>query len=130
MALSSAIVAKKMLPESLWLRTQPLFEKFDGIMLSNDPETLAERMSLYAFAIRVIAAAIAFLSQIFMARWLGQFEYGIMVLVWTYMVMIGGFAALGFDAAMVRFIPEYRETKQFGMLHGILRTSKTIVFTL
>lgn len=130
MALSSVMIAKKVLPESLWLRTQSLFEKFDGIMLSNDPETLAERMSLYAFAIRVFAAAIAFLSQIFLARWLGQFEYGILVLVWTYMVMIGGFAALGFDAAMVRFVPEYRETKQFGLLHGVLKMSQATVLTV
>lgn len=119
-----------MLPHSLWLRGEPFFTKFDAIMLSNDPETLAERMSLYAFAIRVIAAAIAFISQIFMARWLGQFEYGILVLVWTYMVMIGGFSAIGFDAAMVRFVPEYRETNQFGLLHGVLRTSQWLVASI
>lgn len=130
MALTSALIAEKMLPDSLWRRSKPLFEKFDGIMLSKDPETLAERMSLYAFVIRVVAAAIAFLSQILMARWLGQFEYGILVLVWTYMVMIGGFAAIGFDAAMVRFVPEYRETGQFGLLHGVLRTSKWLVIMI
>ena len=49
----------------------------------------AGRMSVIAFSIRIVSAVIAFISQVLMARWMGSFEYGIFVLVWTTMIIIG-----------------------------------------
>lgn len=127
MALSSAMTAQRLLPNAVWRRTKPLFERFDAILLSNNPETLAQRMSLFAFAIRIIAAAIAFLSQILLARWMGTFDYGIFVLVWTTMIIAGSLTCLGFDAAAVRFMPEYREKEEYGLLQGFLSTAQWFV---
>ena len=42
-----------------------------------------QRMAGTAFAIRVTGAAVIFLSQILLARWMGSFEFGIYVYAWT-----------------------------------------------
>ena len=66
----------------------------------------------------MVSAVIAFVSQVLLARWMGSFEYGIFVLVWTTMVIVGNLACLGFHTSVIRFIPEYREK---GMLAGTAR---------
>ena len=59
------------------------------ILRGGDGRTEAQRMSLVAFAIRVVSAGIAFLSQVFLARLMGPFEYGIFVFVWVLAVIVG-----------------------------------------
>ncbi len=65
-------------------------------------------MALVAFAIRVVSAAIAFVSQIILARVMGEFEYGIFVFVWVLVVLFGNLSCLGFHTAIIRFLPQYR----------------------
>ncbi|MFQ5626838.1 MAG: oligosaccharide flippase family protein, partial [Methyloligellaceae bacterium] len=69
-----------------------------------------QRAALFAFAIRVVSAGIAFFSQVLLARWMGSFEYGIFVFVWVWVLILGGFAPLGLSTSCMRFVPEYRET--------------------
>ncbi|TIN07295.1 MAG: lipopolysaccharide biosynthesis protein, partial [Mesorhizobium sp.] len=84
-------------------------------------------MSLIAFSIRIVSAVIAFVSQVLMARWMGSFEYGIFVLVWVTMVIVGNLACLGFHTSIIRFIPEYRERNMLAELRGIVLTSRLFV---
>ena len=84
-------------------------------------------MSVIAFAIRIVSAAIAFISQVFLARWMGSFEYGIFVLVWVTMVIAGNVSCLGFHTSVIRFIPEYREKGMLAELRGILVASRLFV---
>ena len=50
----------------------------------------AQRAASGAFLIRVASAAIAFLSQPLLARWLGTHEFGIYAYVWSCLTLVGG----------------------------------------
>jgi O-antigen/teichoic acid export membrane protein len=85
--------------------------------------SLARRLAGAAFLIRVASAVLAFVSQIVLARWLGSFEFGIYVYVWTWVLLICGMVDLGLGSAAQRLIPEYIEHKRFALLRGFLRGS-------
>ena len=89
------MAAERLLPERLALRARPLLGQIDAVLFTADERGEASRMSLIAFCIRIISAAIAFISQVLAARWMGSFEYGIFVLVWVTMVIAGNVSCLG-----------------------------------
>ena len=124
---SAATTADRLLPQRLALRARPLLDRLDALLFSADERGEAGRISLIAFAIRIFSAVIAFVSQVLLARWMGSFEYGIFVLVWTTMVIVGNLACLGFHTSVIRFIPEYREKGMLAELRGILLTSRLFV---
>ena len=127
MRFSAATTADRLLPERLALCARPLLGRVDAVLFSADERGEASRMSVIAFAIRIVSAAIAFISQVFLARWMGSFEYGIFVLVWVTMVIAGNVSCLGFHTSVIRFIPEYRERGMLAELRGILIASRLFV---
>ncbi|MGO4839618.1 lipopolysaccharide biosynthesis protein, partial [Rhizobiaceae sp. 2RAB30] len=64
---------------------------------------------------------------VLLARWMGGFEYGIFVLVWTAMILAGNLSCLGFHTSVIRFVPEYREKSMLPELRGVLRASHLVV---
>ncbi|HSI41412.1 MAG TPA: lipopolysaccharide biosynthesis protein [Xanthobacteraceae bacterium] len=86
------------------------------------------RLAGAAFLVRAASAAIAFVSQVLMARWMGAFEFGIYVYVWTWTIMLGTLAPLGLGSAAQRFLPEYAERGEHGLLHGFLRGGRWLAF--
>lgn len=127
MRFSAASTADRLLPEPLASRARPLLDRLDGVLFGGDERGQAGRTSLTAFAIRIVSAVIALASQVLMARWMGGFEYGIFVLVWTTMIIVGNLSCLGFHTSIVRYIPEYRERGQLGELRGVMAASKGFV---
>lgn len=127
MRFSAAMTAERLLPQRLALRVRPLLGHIDAALFSADARGEAGRMSVTAFAIRIASAAIAFASQVMMARWMGSFEYGIFVLVWVTMVIVGNIACLGFHTSVIRFIPEYIERGMIAELRGVLLASRLFV---
>ncbi|MHA6644626.1 lipopolysaccharide biosynthesis protein [Mesorhizobium sp. A623] len=123
----SAAAVGRLLPQRLALHARPLLDRVDAALFAADERGEASRMSVIAFAIRIISAVIAFASQVMMARWMGSFEYGIFVLVWVTMVIVGNIACLGYHTSVIRFIPEYRERGMFDELRGILISSRLFV---
>ncbi len=113
--------AEKLLPSGLRGRVVPLLR----VLASDDPRTLAQRMALAAFAIRVASAAIAFLTQIVLARTMGEFEYGIFVFVWALVVIIGDMSCLGFHTTVVRFLPGYAGRNAHAEIRGLTSTART-----
>ncbi|MBZ9991876.1 lipopolysaccharide biosynthesis protein [Mesorhizobium sp. BH1-1-5] len=127
MRFSAATTAGRFLPQRWALRMRPLLGRIDAVLFTADERGEAGRMSLIAFSIRIISAFIAFVSQVLMARWMGSFEYGISVLVWVTMVIVGNLACLGFHTSVIRFIPEYRERGMLAELRGIVQASRLFV---
>ena len=78
--------------------------------------------------IRVASAAVVFLSQILLARWMGSFEFGTYVYVWTWVLLLGDVVHLGVPLTAQRFIPEYTQRKSFDDLRGYLIGSRWITF--
>ena len=105
-----------------WLR--PSLVRLDLALSGDTEQAVSARIALFAFAIRVVSAAIAFFSQVLLARWMGSDEYGIFVFVLVASVILGGLACLGFQTAVIRFAPEYRATDQIDLLRGILLASR------
>ena len=88
----------------------------------------AQRTAGAAFLIRVASAALAYLSQIALARWMGTYHFGIFVYVWTWALLIGGMADAGLPSAAQRFIPAYIEQKDFAHLRGFIAGSRWLAF--
>src|SRR5262245_1240593 len=80
--------------------------------------SLAQRTAGTAFLIRVASAGLLYLSQVLLARWMGSFEFGIYVYVWTWVLLVGTMVDFGLAIAAQRFIPEYLERKAHDLLRG------------
>ena len=81
---------------------------------------LVQRLAGTVFLIRVGSAILAFGSQVLFARWMGTFEFGIYVYVWTWVLMVGQAIDLGLGTAAQRFIPEYRDRGLLALLRGFV----------
>src|SRR5688500_412034 len=81
-----------------------------------------------AFVIRVASAAVVFTSQILLARWMGSFEFGTYVYVWTWVLLLGDIVHLGMPLTAQRFIPEYTQRQAFADLRGYLIGSRWLTF--
>lgn len=88
--------------------------------------SIAQRIASAAFLIRVFSAGLIYLSQILLARWMGSFEFGIYVYVWTLVALIGDLSDLGLATAAQRFVPEYAKRGAFDLLRGYLSRSRWI----
>jgi O-antigen/teichoic acid export membrane protein len=86
--------------------------------------SIAQKVASAAFLIRVCSAALIYLSQILFARWMGSFEFGIYVYVWTWVLLIGDLSDLGLASAAQRFVPQYTSAKSFALLRGFLARSR------
>ncbi len=128
MRFSMAMTADRLLPAPLADRLRPIFDRVDAALFAADERGKAGRMSAIAFAVRVVSAVIAFVSQVLMARWMGVFEYGIFVLVWSTAIIVGNIACLGSHTSIIRYVPEYLGRNLLAELRGILLASR--VFTV
>lgn len=98
--------------------------------LGNREHVKVQRLAGTVFAIRVASAVLAYGSQVLLARWMGSFEFGIYVYVWTWVLLIGQPLDLGLGTAAQRFIPEYRERSAFALLRGFLSGSRWVVLVV
>ncbi len=105
-------------------RLERLFFAVLTILRAENDGAGAKRMALIAFAIRIASAAIAFVSQIILARLMGEFEYGIMVFVWVFVVITGNLSCLGFHTAQIRFLPGYHESESYAEARGMAVTAR------
>jgi O-antigen/teichoic acid export membrane protein len=88
--------------------------------------SLAQKIAGGAFLIRVFSAGLIYLSQILLARWMGSYEFGIYVYVWTLVAMIGDVTDLGLATSAQRFVPEYSKRGALDLLRGYLSRSRWI----
>ncbi len=106
----------------------PLRRLAQDLLQGDSDRSRSGRGAMAAFAIRVVSAGIAFLSQILLARWVGLHEFGIYTYVWVVINVVGTLCALGFSTSAVRFIAEYRTRGEFALVRGFLRTGRSFSF--
>src|SRR5262245_20526596 len=99
-------------------------------MTDGSDRSRAQRAAGAAFLIRVASAALLYVSQVLFARWMGSFEFGVYVYVWTWVLLLGGLVDLGIATGAQRFIPEYTGTNKLDMLRGFLAGSRWLVFAM
>jgi O-antigen/teichoic acid export membrane protein len=105
-------------------RLREAFGRLLTILSGHDGHSRAQRMALTAFAIRLLSAAIAFVSQIILARMMGNFEYGIFVFIWVMVILAGNLSCFGFHAAQIRFLPQYETAGQRAEIRGLTTTAR------
>lgn len=82
------------------------------------------RGSAVSFLLNTAGYALSYMLQLLFARVLGSAEYGLLsyAFAWISIGLIVG--KLGFDTALVRFVPEYRATRQWSELRGLLGVAR------
>jgi len=111
--------AERLLPPGLKARLAPLTRKLEAILTNDDETARAQRRALTAFVIRIFSAAIAFVSQIVLARLMGEFEYGIFAFVWVLVVLAGNLSCLGFHTSVIRFLHQHRARGELATVRGL-----------
>ena len=120
MALTESDPSSRAAPWPLWSR---LKARLGG-------DLLLQRLAGTVFLIRVGAAMLAYGSQVLFARWMGGFEFGIYVYVWTWVLLLGSMMDFGISASAQKIIPEYRTRGEHALLRGFLAGSRWITFAV
>lgn len=92
--------------------------------------SLTKRLAGTIFIIRVFSAALAYFSQVLLARWMGSSEYGIYVYAWTWVLLLGSMMDFGIAVTAQKLIPEYRGRNQLNLLRGFLFGSRWMTFSV
>src|SRR5690349_4284884 len=90
--------------------------------------SVTKRLAGTIFIIRVFSAALAYLVQILLARWMGGAEYGTYVYVWTWVLLLGSVMDFGISTSAQKIIPEYRAREEHALLRGFLTGSRWLAF--
>ncbi|MDB4442189.1 flippase [bacterium] len=90
--------------------------------------SILKRGAIDAFISRVAGAGILFLMHSVLARKLGADTYGTFSFVLSLCWMLASLVTLGWPTAIMRFIPQYRSEKKFGLLRGALIQAHQIIF--
>src|SRR6202790_5072347 len=101
-----------------------------GFVGGSSEASVTRRLAGTIFIIRVISAALAYLSQILLARWMGGSDYGIYVYVWTWVLLLGGMMDFGIASSAQKIIPEYRTRGEQALLRGFLSGSRWMTFAV
>ena len=86
--------------------------------------SVTRRLAATIFVIRVLSAALAYLSQILLARWMTGSDYGVYVYVWTWVLLLGSMMDFGISVSAQKIIPEYRARAEHALLRGFLSASR------
>jgi O-antigen/teichoic acid export membrane protein len=105
-------------------RSAPLVARLRSVLGGSGEASLTRRLAGTIFLIRLISAALAYASQILLARWMGGSDYGIYVYVWTWVLLLGSMMDFGISASAQKIIPEYRARGDHALLRGFLSGSR------
>ncbi len=82
--------------------------------------------SAFIFACRITGAAVTFLTQVAMARWMGAAELGVYVLAFSWLTILAVVAVAGLNGAAMRFIGRPLAVDDYSAIRGFLRRSRQI----
>jgi O-antigen/teichoic acid export membrane protein len=115
------------LPNGIFAR---LRARLGGLLGGSHEASVTKRLAGTIFIIRIVSAALAYLSQILLARWMGGSDYGIYVYVWTWVLLLGSMMDFGISASAQKIIPEYRTAGRHALLRGFLSGSRWMTFAV
>jgi O-antigen/teichoic acid export membrane protein len=83
-----------------------------------------------AFAIYIASAGVTACSQLLIARIVGAETYGVYAYVIAWMTILAYFSALGFDIALLRFVPAYQTTGAWSLARGVIQYAERRVLAV
>src|ERR1700686_2649093 len=107
-----------------------MIARLRSMLVGSSEASVTKRLAGTIFIIRVVSAALAYLSQILLARWMGGSDYGVYVYVWTWVLLLGSMMDFGISASAQKIIPEYRTSGEHALLRGFLSGSRWITFAV
>ncbi len=114
-------------PSGLIARLRSLVRSLVG---GTGEASVTRRLAGTIFIIRLVSAALAYFSQILLARWMGGSDYGVYVYVWTWVLLLGSMMDFGISASAQKIIPEYRTRGEHALLRGFLTGSRWMTFAV
>lgn len=91
-------------------------------------KTNLELNALWVYVLRIFGALLTFILQVFLARWIGDYQYGLFAFTWACVIILGELLSFGFYNLVQRLIPEYRVANQLRSLRGVVWGSAGIIF--
>jgi len=85
---------------------------------------------MQVFAIRLVGAGLTYASMVFLARWLGSYNFGIYAYVFVIVTLLGLAFSFGFNSSALRFVSSYLAREKRRRLAGFLRQSYSSVLSL
>src|SRR6201746_674642 len=107
-----------------------LIARLRSMLGGSSEASVTKRLAGTIFMIRVVSAALAYLSQVLLARWMGGSDYGVYVYVWTWVLLLGSMMDFGISASAQKIIPEYRASGDHALLRGFLSGSRWMTFAV
>lgn len=104
-------------------RLRNLLSASRDLVRRGDKAALAQRHAALALVIRVGSAGLAYLAQVVLARYMGQFEFGIFAYTWAWFLVFSSIASLGFGDSPLRYIALFRHHRDAAHLRGFIRFS-------
>ncbi len=99
---------------------------FNHLTKGKGPKAILARGGLSSFIVKSLGVLLTFILNIVLARTLGAKEYGIYVLSFSWIALLGILATVGLDIAIIRFVPTYNKQKKWALLKGIILKSRQI----
>jgi len=82
--------------------------------------------SSFVFGCRISGAALTFLTQVLLARWMGAEQLGVYVLAFSWFLLISTLSSIGYSEATIRFVGHYLAQSDYGSFHGYVRRGRQI----
>ncbi|MBI1243352.1 MAG: oligosaccharide flippase family protein [Nostoc sp. RI_552] len=94
-------------------------------------DSLAQKTWI-ALATQLAGVILTYLTQVLLARWMGETEYGVYAYVLSWVMLLAIPAGLGLPLIVLRSITQYRVWEDWGKIWGIIQASWliTILFSL
>src|SRR5262249_51463783 len=83
------------------------------------------RGSIVALFVYSMGIGLTYFSQLIIARFVGVDAYGVYAYVFAWMVILAYFSTLGFDVALLRFVPAFGVERAWPLLAGVIRYAQT-----
>jgi len=88
---------------------------------ASSPISRVVRGSVAAFIIYGTGIGLTYCSQLVIARFVGVDGYGVYAYVFAWMTVLAYFSALGFDVALLRFLPAYEVERKWSLFRGVIQ---------